>query len=106
MLNFIGSLLAGTEWEFVNTIVNAITTVLWPILIITAAAGTIYSVVLGVQMVQASDPDKRKEHRAKLVNVIVAIAITIALILLFILVMNVVIPAFLPGQNPVPTPGA
>lgn len=88
--------LKGTEWEWVYNITNAIDSVLWPLLIIVGAAGTIYAVVLGVNMARADSTDKREEAKKRLINVIIGIAITIALILFFKLLTSTIIPALLP----------
>lgn len=111
MMNFIaglGGLLEvsdtqlGGQWAWVNTVVEAIKSVLWPILIIVSAAGMVYSIVIGVQMIRADSPEKREEAKKRLINVIVGLAIIIALILFFELFMNFIVPQLLPdivGSN-------
>lgn len=93
-------------WEWVDTVVNAILTVLWPILIIVSAAGMIYAVIIGINMARADSTDKREEAKKRLINVIIGIAVVIALILLFQLVAQVIIPALLPTVATTPTPPA
>ncbi len=51
-------------------------------LILVATAGTIYAVVLGVNMARAETADKREEAKKRIINAIMALVITIALILL------------------------
>ena len=88
-------------WEWVEQIVNAIDTLLYPLLIVVGAAGTIYSVVLGVNMARADSTEKREEAKKRLINVIIGIAVTIALILFFKLLISVILPAFFKkGENP------
>lgn len=107
LLNRIGMLLAenannlpeGFEW--VQQIVDAIDIVLWPLLIVVAAAGTIYAIVIGVTMAKADSTEKREEAKKRLINVIIGIAVTIALILFFKLLISVILPAFFKkGENP------
>lgn len=86
-------------WEWVEQIVNAIDTLLYPLLIVVGAAGTIYSVVLGVNMARADSTEKREEAKKRLINVIVGIIIIIALILFFKLLMSTILPAFLNGSG-------
>lgn len=88
--------LKDTEWGWVYNITNAIDSVLWPLLIIVGAAGTIYAVVLGVNMARADSTEKREEAKKRLINVIIGIAITIALILFFKLLTSTIIPSLLP----------
>ena len=87
---------AETDWSWVWTIVNAIESVLWPMLIVVCAAGMIYGVILGVNMARADSTDKREEAKKRLINVLVGLAIIVALILFFQLCINVILPALLP----------
>ena len=82
-------------WEWVESILNAITTLLYPLLVIVGAAGMIYAVVIGVQMARADSTEKREEAKKRLINVIVGLAIIIALILFFKLFIDVILPAFI-----------
>ena len=79
----------GFEW--VENILGAIDLVLWPILIVVAAAGTIYSVVIGVTMARADSTEKREEAKKRLVNVIIGIVVVIALILFFRLLPEILV---------------
>lgn len=74
---------SNVDWKWINNIVDAIKLVLGPILIVVAAAGSIYAIVLGVNMARADSTEKREEAKKRLINVIVGIAITVALILFF-----------------------
>lgn len=91
--------LEGTQWEWVINIVSAIDTLLYPLLIVVGAAGTIYAVVIGVNMARADSTEKREEAKKRLINVIVGLAIIIALILFFKLFISVIIPAFVPAEE-------
>lgn len=84
------------EWSWVLVVVDAINQVLWPILIVVGAAGSIYAVIIGVNMARADSTEKREEAKKRLINVIVGLAIIIALILLFQLLITVILPALLP----------
>lgn len=86
----------ATTWSWVWTVVDAIESVLWPMLIIVCAAGMIYGVILGVNMARADSTDKREEAKKRLINVLVGLAIIVALILFFQLCINVILPALLP----------
>lgn len=86
----------GTEFEWVVTLRDAINTVTWPLLIIVAAAGTIYAVVLGVNMARADSTEKREEAKKRVISVLVGMAIIIGLILLLKLFVESILPGFLP----------
>ncbi len=91
--------LEGTQWAWVVDIVSAIDTLLYPLLIVVGAAGTIYAVVIGVNMARADSTEKREEAKKRLINVIVGLAIIIALILFFKLFISVIVPAFVPEST-------
>ena len=86
-------------WEWVENIVNAINTLLWPLLIIVGAAGSIYAIIIGVNMARADSAEKREESKKRLINVIVGIAVTVALILFFKLFISTILPAFFKDGN-------
>ncbi|MBE7082507.1 MAG: hypothetical protein E7378_02360 [Clostridiales bacterium] len=88
---------AGFEW--VQNIVDAINTVIWPILIVVAAAGTIYAIVLGVQMARADSTEKREEAKKRVIGVLIGMAIIIGLILLLKLFVDLILPQLIGGNN-------
>ena len=51
------------KFQWVQNIVDAIDTLLYPLLVIVGAAGMIYAVVLGVQMARADSTEKREEAK-------------------------------------------
>ena len=87
------------QWGWVGTIVEAINTLLYPLLVVVGAAGMIYAIVIGVQMARADSTEKREEAKKRLINVIVGLAITIGLILFFKLFIEVILPAFIDNDG-------
>lgn len=83
------------KFNWVYRIRDAINSVLWPILIVVAAAGTIYAVVLGVNMARADSTEKREEAKKRVINVLIGMVIIVALILLLYLFVNTILPAFI-----------
>lgn len=84
------------EFEWVYQVSNAISSVLWPILIVVAAAGSIYAIVLGVNMARADSTEKREEAKKRVINVLVGMIIIVALILLLQLFINTILPTLVP----------
>lgn len=78
--------LKGFNWVY--DIVDVINNVKWPLLILVAAAGTIYAIVLGVQMARADSTEKREEAKKRVINVLIGMAIAVGLILLISLFMS------------------
>lgn len=70
------------KWKPIKEIIDFIGSVLPYVLIVVATAGTIYAVVLGVNMAKADDASKREEAKKRIVNFVIALVVTIVLILL------------------------
>lgn len=87
------------QFGWVIDVVDAISYVLIPLLIVVGAAGIIYSVILGVNMARADSTEKREEAKKRLINVIIGLAVMIGLILFFVLFIKFVIPAFFPQSE-------
>ena len=81
---------------WVYDIKDAINAISWPILIVVAAAGTIYAIVLGVNMARADSTEKREEAKKRVINVLVGMIIIVALILLLQLFVNTILPGWFP----------
>ncbi len=88
-----------TKFGWVIDVVDSISYVLIPLLIIVGAAGIIYAVILGVNMARADSTERREEAKKRLINVIVALAIMIGLILFFVLFIKFIVPAFFPASE-------
>lgn len=89
------------KFNWVYSITNAISDILWPILIVVAAAGTIYAIVLGVNMARADSTEKREEAKKRVINVLVGMIIIVAIILLLQLFVNTILPNWIgnPGET-------
>lgn len=87
------------QFGWVIDVVDAISYVLIPLLIVVGAAGIIYAVILGVNMARADSTEKREEAKKRLINVIIGLAVMIGLILFFVLFIKFVIPAFFPQSE-------
>lgn len=68
---------------WLQTILNALTNFINPILIVVSVAGIIYAIVVGIRFAKADDKNEREEAKQKLIYVIVGIVVTIVLIALF-----------------------
>lgn len=68
---------------WLNTLLNAVTNVIGPILVVAATAGILYSIVVGVKFVKADNKEEREEAKQKLIHVIIGIVVTCVLIALF-----------------------
>lgn len=104
----VAMLLEGTatdKWGWVSNITGFLKTLLPYVLIVVATAGTIYAVILGVNMARAEDASKREEAKKRIINFIIALAVTVLLILLLQLFVNY-LPAWLGIEELDPIIGA
>lgn len=68
------------RYQFLKPILKVIDEAMIPILICVIAAGTIYAVILGINLAKAESSDKREEAKKRLINAIVGFGIIIVLI--------------------------
>ena len=76
-------LAAATIPGWLETLLNAVTNVITPILIVVATVGIVYAIWVGVKFVKAEDKTQRDEAKHKLISVIVGIVVTGLLVALF-----------------------
>ena len=91
------------EWNWVRTLMGTLSTVLWVVLALVGAAGSIYAVYVGIKMARSESSEQREENKKRLINIIVSIVVVIVLIIFF----NTFLPAILDGFgvfNPSVTP--
>ena len=86
------------EWGWVYEIVNAVYTILVPVLAVVAAAGVVWAIVLGVQMARADSTEKREEAKKRLIGLIVGIAIMVVLIIFFVTLFPTIMESLLPDK--------
>lgn len=82
-MNFILTLLAKKDLTFLNPIINALNVILYPAVGLLATAGSIYSIILAVNMAKADNAEKRTTAKKRIVGVLITMVSVIAL--LFIL---------------------
>lgn len=78
----------GSTYEFLNPILQTLSDILWPILIVVAAIGTIYAIYLGVMMAKAENAEKREESKKRIINAVIALVVTVVLISLMQIFIN------------------
>ncbi len=68
---------------WLTSLLNALTNIVNPILIVAATAGIIYAVWVGIKFVKADEKNEREEAKQKLITVIIGVVVTGVLIALF-----------------------
>ena len=80
-MNKLLAISTGISW--LDTLVNAVLSVINPVLILCAVAGIIYAIVVGVKFVKAEDKSQRDEAKQKLITVIIGVVVVCILIAVF-----------------------
>ena len=65
----------GTNYAFLDPILKVLDEIIWPILIVLAAVGSIYAIYLGVMMAKAENAEKREEAKKRIINAVIAIVL-------------------------------
>jgi len=82
--------LTEAGYGFIIPILTLIDSALIPLIIVILAAGTIYAVILGVNMARADSTEKREEAKKRLINAIVGFGIIIVLLaIIYALAANI-----------------
>ncbi len=76
------------DLTFLNPIVDALNIILWPVVALLATAGTIYSIILAVNMAKADNADKRAAAKKRIVGVLITMISIIALLIILWFVLS------------------
>ena len=82
------------QWRWLSQLLTAMSTVLWVLLILVGAAGSIYAIYVGVKMARADSQEQRDENKKRLINIIISIVVVIVLILFFNTFLPMILDAF------------
>lgn len=90
----------GTDQrELLGTVFDIISIVLWVVLAIVGAIGSIYAIYLGVQLARADEQGKRDDAKKHLITTCIAVGVTVALILVFNIFLPMLLAAFNVGMS-------
>ena len=91
--------LETSQRELLGQVFNIISIVLWVVLAIVGAIGSIYAIYLGVQLARADEQGKRDDAKKHLITTVIAVGVTVALILVFNIFLPMLLDAFGVGQS-------
>ena len=97
MLNL---LLLGTKftggYAWLNEVYTVLPPILYAILGVIGAAGSIYAIILGVNLAKADSDDSRKTATTRLKNTIIGVAVLLVLVLFINVLLPIILEAVLP----------
>ena len=73
-------------WQ--DKVVNAVSTILVPLLVIACSIGMVWAIIVGIKMIKADEKSKRDENKQQLINIAISLVATAVLIGLFYGLMN------------------
>lgn len=76
------------DLTFLEPIVNALNVIIIPVVALLATAGTIYSIVLAVNMAKADNAEKRAAAKKRIIGVIITMVSIIALLFLLRFILS------------------
>lgn len=86
----------GGGFAWLEDVYNVLPPILYSILAVVGAAGTVYSIVLGVNLAKSENDEKRKAAISRLRNTIIGVGVLLVLVLF----INLCIPAILHAAFP------
>lgn len=94
LLNY--TYLGNLAW--LNDVYATLPTILYAVLAVVGGAGTVYAIVLGVNLAKSESEDKRKTALSRLKNTIIGIAVLLVLVLFVNLLLPMILHAAFPDQ--------
>jgi len=73
----------------VSPIIDVLNAILWPMIAVVGAAGTIYCVVLGVRIAKSDDPNAREKAKHDLLGAVIGFVLIFVLIIALKLAMPI-----------------
>lgn len=84
----------GDQYKWLSSLFDVLYPLLYAIMAVTAAAGAVYAIILGINLARAEDQSKRDEAKKRLITTIIAVAVTILLIIFFNELLPLIIQQF------------
>ena len=95
------SLLAAYEYlgelAWLNDVYKTLPGILYAILALVGGAGTVYAIILGVNLAKSDSDDKRKTASTRLKNTIIGVIVLLILVLFINLFLPMILKALYPS---------
>ena len=76
------------NFAWLNDVYNVLPNILWAILALVGSVGSVYAIILGINLAKSESEDKRKTAASRIKNTIIGIGV----LLLLVLFVNVFVP--------------
>lgn len=86
----------GTQLSWLNDVYDVLPPILYTILAVVGGAGSVYAIVLGVNLAKSESDDKRKTAASRMKNTIIGVVILLILVLFITLAIPEILRAAYP----------
>ncbi len=91
----------GSSLSWLNDVYDILPPILYTILAVVGGAGSVYAIVLGVNLAKSESDDKRKAAASRMKNTIIGVVILLILVLFITLALPEILKAVYP-ENVLP----
>ena len=88
----------GYSW--LNEVYEVLPPILYAILGLVGGAGSVYAIILGINLAKADSDDARKTATTRLTNTLIGVGVLLILVLFINVLLPMILKASLPYNNP------
>ena len=96
--NFLLDYLYTGNLAWLEDVYNTLPNILYAILAVVGGAGTVYAIILGVNLAKSESDDKRKQASTRLKNTLIGVAVLLVLVLFINLLLPMILHAAYPND--------
>lgn len=85
-------------YAWLNDVYEVLPPILYAILALVGGAGTVYAIILGINLAKSDSEDARKSAIARIRNTIIGVAVLLFLVLFINLLLPIILDAALPAD--------
>jgi len=108
MYSFLSNILAFIPYRFLgsyawlNDVYEVLPPILYAILALVGGAGSVYAIILGINLAKSESEDARKKAVERIKNTLIGVAVLLILVLFINLLLPVILNAALPEGSVAP----
>lgn len=98
MQNLLLDYIYSGNLAWLDDVYNILPSILYAILAVVGGAGTVYAIILGINLAKSESDDKRKTASTRLKNTIIGVAVLLVLVLFINLCLPAILHAAFPNE--------
>ena len=96
LMSLLNYVYTGTQLSWLNDVYDILPPILYTILAVVGGAGSVYAIVLGVNLAKSESDDKRKAAASRMKNTIIGVEVLLVLVLFITLALPEILRAAYP----------